>query len=57
LAEIVRIGTTTTRALRAMEECKLLTRRVLDEPYRPVSYSLTERGKKLSELLGELEKL
>jgi len=30
---------------------------VLNEPYRPVAYSLTEKGKKLANLLKELENL
>ena len=56
LAELVG-NSTTTRALKAMEEAKLVTRQVLSDPYRPVVYSLTEKGKKASELLSELEKL
>ena len=57
LVDVVGFATTTTRALKAMEEAKLVTKQVMSEPYRPVVYSLTEKGKKVSELVAELEKL
>jgi DNA-binding MarR family transcriptional regulator len=50
-------ATTTTRALKAMEEAKLITKQVMSEPYRPVVYSLTEKGKKVSEIVADLQKL
>ena len=59
-SEIVRavgFSTTTSRALKAMEAARLIRREVLDEPYRPVAYSLSEKGKKLSQILAEIEKL
>lgn len=56
LSEIVGFSTTTIRALKAMESQKIVLR-VLNEPYRPVAYSLTEKGKRLSELVTEIEKL
>jgi DNA-binding HxlR family transcriptional regulator len=40
-----------------MEENRLVTRQILDKPYRPVIYSLTERGKRLAELLSEIDKI
>jgi DNA-binding HxlR family transcriptional regulator len=57
LAKIVGFATTTTRALKALEEGKFVTREVLNKPYRPVAYSLTEKGRQLSEIALELEKL
>jgi DNA-binding HxlR family transcriptional regulator len=57
LSKIVGFATTTTRALKALESNKLVNREVLNEPYRPVAYSLTDRGKKLTELVIELEKI
>jgi DNA-binding HxlR family transcriptional regulator len=57
LAKIVGFETTATRALKALEAGKYLTREVLNKPYRPVAYSLTERGKRLSEIVVELERL
>ena len=57
LADAVGFSTTTSRALKAMEAAKLVDREVLDEPYRPVAYSLTEKGRKLSQLAAEIEKL
>jgi DNA-binding HxlR family transcriptional regulator len=55
LAEIVGFSSTATRALKAMEQDKLVARQVLDKPYRPVIYSLTERGRKLANLLSQIE--
>ena len=57
LVSAIGFSTTTTRALKAMEAARLVDRKVLDEPYRPVAYSLTEKGRKLSQLAAELEKL
>jgi DNA-binding HxlR family transcriptional regulator len=57
LVDAIGFSTTTSRALKAMEAAKLVDRKVLDEPYRPVAYSLTEKGKKLSQLVAEIEKL
>jgi DNA-binding HxlR family transcriptional regulator len=57
LAKLVGFSTTTSRALKAMESNKLVTKQVLNEPYRPVIYSLTERGRKLSSILDEIERL
>ena len=57
LVNVVGFSTTTSRALKAMEAAKLVEREVLDEPYRPVAYSLTEKGRKLSQLAAEIEKL
>lgn len=57
LVEAVGFSTTTSRALKALEATKIVDREVLDEPYRPVAYSLTEKGRKLSQLVAEIEKL
>jgi DNA-binding HxlR family transcriptional regulator len=57
LAKVVGFSSTATRALKAMEENKLVSRQVLDKPYRPVIYSLTERGRKLAQLLSEIEEI
>ena len=57
LVKVVGFSTTTTRALKAMESAKLVEREVLNEPYRPVAYRLTEKGRKLSLLAAEIEKL
>lgn len=57
LADVVGFATTTTRGLRALEDGNFITRQVLNKPYRPVAYSLTDRGKRLCVLLSELEKL
>ncbi len=57
LADLVGFATTTTRALKAMEEARLVNKEVLNEPYRPVVYSLTEKGKKAADLIGELTNL
>jgi DNA-binding HxlR family transcriptional regulator len=40
-----------------MEKLGVVKREVLNEPYRPVAYSLTDRGRKLAGLLIELENL
>jgi len=40
-----------------MEKLGIARRQVLDEPYRLVAYSLTEKGKKLVSLLKDLESL
>lgn len=57
LVKAVGFSTTTSRALKAMEEARLVSREVLDEPYRPVAYRLTDKGRKLSLLVAEMEKL
>lgn len=57
LVEEVGYSTTTTRALKSMEKQGIVNREVLNEPYRPVAYSLTDKGKKLLTLLKELENL
>lgn len=57
LVKSVGFSTTTTRSLKVMEALDLVKREVLDEPYRPVVYSLTARGKRLYDLLNEIEKL
>ena len=57
LVKSVGFSTTTTRALKAMETAKLVRKEVLNEPYRPVAYSLTDKGKKLAQMVTEIEKL
>jgi DNA-binding HxlR family transcriptional regulator len=57
IVNVVGYSTTTTRSLKSMEKLGVVKREVLNEPYRPVAYSLTEKGKKLANLLKELENL
>jgi DNA-binding HxlR family transcriptional regulator len=40
-----------------MEKLGLIEKRVLTEPYRPVVYYLTEKGKKLTEIIEQLQEL
>jgi DNA-binding HxlR family transcriptional regulator len=39
-----------------MHELGLVDKRALTEPYRPVAYTLTPRGKKIAALVEEIEK-
>jgi DNA-binding HxlR family transcriptional regulator len=55
LVKAVGHSTTTTRALNRLENLKLVKRRVLTEKYRPVVYSLTEKGERLAEIVVKLE--
>lgn len=55
LVRAVGFSTTTTRALKAMEWMGLVEKKVLAEPYRPVIYSLTKKGKRLAEISKQLE--
>jgi DNA-binding HxlR family transcriptional regulator len=57
IVKVVGFSTTATRSLKSMEKLGIARREVLDEPYRPVAYSLTEKGKKLLSLLKDLEAL
>jgi len=57
IVKVVGYSTTTTRSLKSMEKLGIVKREVLNEPYRPVAYSMTEKGKKLAGLLEELESL
>jgi DNA-binding HxlR family transcriptional regulator len=57
IVKVVGYSTTTTRSLKSMERFGVVKREILNEPYRPVAYSLTEKGKKLATLLKELENL
>ena len=59
-SEIVRLvgySTTANRALRALENKGFIEKRALTEPYRPVVYSLTEKGVKLAKIIEQLESL
>jgi len=55
LQEAVGSPSTTNLALQKLKEGSLVKRTVLDEPYRPVAYGLTDLGKKVAALLVELE--
>jgi DNA-binding HxlR family transcriptional regulator len=44
IVDIVGYSTTATRALKRMQRQGILKREILDEPYRPVSYTLTDKG-------------
>jgi len=57
IVKVVGYSTTTTRALKSMERHGIVKKEVLNEPYRPVSYSLTDKGRKLVTFLKELEDL
>ncbi len=57
IVKVVGYSSTTTRSLKAMEKLGLVKREVLNEPYRPVAYSLTEKGHRLANLLKEIETL
>jgi DNA-binding HxlR family transcriptional regulator len=57
IVKVVGYSTTTTRALKSMERQGLVKKEALNEPYRPVSYSLTDKGRKLATFLKELENL
>jgi len=57
IVKVVGYSTTTTRALKSMERHGIVRKDVLNEPYRPVSYSLTEKGRRLVVFLKELENL
>lgn len=57
IVNVVGYSTTTTRALKSMERHGIVKKEVLNEPYRPVSYSLTDKGRRLVTFLKELENL
>ena len=57
IVKAVGYSTTTTRSLKSMEKLGMVKREVLNEPYRPVAYSITDKGRKLTSLLKELETL
>ncbi len=54
LSNAVGHSATTSRALKALLKLGVIERRVLNERYRPVLYSLTENGKKLAEIVNML---
>jgi DNA-binding HxlR family transcriptional regulator len=57
LVKRVGYSTTTSRALKSMEEQGLVQKKALTEPYRPVAYWLTDKGKKVSEAAEFLESI
>jgi DNA-binding HxlR family transcriptional regulator len=57
LVQSVGHSTTTSRALSQMEKLGFIKREVLQAKYRPVVYSLTDKGRRLVELTKELTKL
>ena len=57
LAKAVVHSTTTSRALSQMEKHGFIKRKVLQAKYRPVIYSLTNRGTQLAELVKSLMEL
>jgi DNA-binding HxlR family transcriptional regulator len=57
IVKAVGYSTTSTRALKSMERHGIVKKEVLNEPYRPVAYWLTEKGKRLATLVRELESL
>lgn len=57
LVKAVGHSTTTSRALNNMENLNIVSKEVLQEKYRPVTYSLTPKGEELAEILIELKRL
>ena len=57
LVKVVGFSTTTTRALKHMEKLGLIEKKALTEPYRPIVYYLTEKGKRLTEIIEQLQEL
>jgi DNA-binding HxlR family transcriptional regulator len=57
LVKAVGFSTTTTRALKGMEKLGVVRKRVMEEPYRPVEYSLTDKGRRVLGIVKELERL
>ena len=57
LSKVVGGPATTSRAIKALSEVGMIDRRVLDERYRPVVYSLTEKGRVLAELVVKILEL
>lgn len=55
LQAAVESPSTTNLALEKLREGSLIRRKVLDEPYRPVAYSLTGLGLKVASLITDLE--
>ena len=57
LVEVVGYATTASRALKALQKFGFLEKKALTEPYRPVVYYLTDKGRTLAKILTELEQL
>ena len=55
IVKIVGFSTNATRSLKALQSLKLVKRRVLSGPYRPVEYSLTDSGVKVRQLMKSIE--
>ena len=55
LVDEVGHSTTTSRALNMMDRLGYIKRKVLQEKYRPVVYSLTPQGKELAEIVKSLK--
>ena len=57
LVQAVDFSTTTTRALKCMKQLGMVEKKILAEPYRSVVYSLTEKNKRLAEIVKKLDAL
>jgi len=57
IVKVVGLSTNATRSLKALQSYNLVKRRVVNEPYRPVEYSLTESGAKLQQILNSIRKV
>jgi DNA-binding HxlR family transcriptional regulator len=57
IVKVVGYSTTTTRSLKNMEKFGIVRRELLNEPYRPAAYSLIYKGRKLTNILKDLENL
>jgi len=55
LQEAVGSPSTTNLALFRLLEEGLIRKQVLNEPYRPVAYSLTKQGRKIAKFMEQIE--
>lgn len=55
--EMVGSPTTASNRLDELRELGLIEREVQDDRYRSVEYSLTEKGARVAEILGNLERV
>ena len=57
LSEKIGYASTLNRSLKQLMVLGLVSRKVLDEPYRPVIYSLTTEGENLAEALKKISEI
>lgn len=56
IVEVVGLSTNATRSLKALKSLNLIRRRVINGPYRPVEYSLTDSGIEVHRLLEAIRR-